>query len=73
MRGRCTGWWTGSFAAGQFLSGGVATLLASWLGSLLKAMSALGGVSLVAAACALVAYGFARFAHGSRLVRAERS
>jgi MFS family permease len=56
IRGRCTGWWTGSFASGQFLSGGVVTLLAAMLGGPLKALSALGSVSLVAAACALLAF-----------------
>ena len=56
IRGRCTGWWNGSFAAGQFLSGGVITLLATLLGGTLKALSALGTLSLVAAGCALLAF-----------------
>ena len=56
VRGRCTGWWTGSFAAGQFLSGGIVTFLAGLLGGLLHALSALGVISIVAAVGALLGY-----------------
>jgi len=53
--GRCTGWWQGSFAIGQFLSGGLVTLLAAWVGGLLPAFAALGMLCLVAAALAILA------------------
>jgi MFS family permease len=52
--GRCTGWWQGSFAAGQFLSGGLVTLLAGWVGGLLPAFGALGMICLGAAALTLL-------------------
>ena len=52
--GRCTGWWTGSFAIGQFLSGLLVTLLASWVGGLLPAFAALGMICLAAAALTLI-------------------
>jgi MFS family permease len=48
--GRCTGWWQGSFAIGQFLSGGLITLLAARVGGLLPAFAALGVLCLAAAA-----------------------
>jgi predicted MFS family arabinose efflux permease len=53
--GRCTGWWTGSFAIGQFLSGLLVTLLASWVGGLLPAFAALGIMCLATAALTLLA------------------
>jgi MFS family permease len=52
--GRCTGWWQGSFAIGQFLSGLLVTLLASWVGGLLPAFAALGIMCLAAAALTLL-------------------
>jgi MFS family permease len=52
--GRCTGWWQGSFAIGQFLSGLLVTLLASWVGGLLPAFAALGFMCLGAAALTLI-------------------
>jgi MFS family permease len=52
--GRCTGWWQGSFAIGQFLSGVLMTLLASRVGGLLPAFAALGIMCLAAAALTLV-------------------
>jgi MFS family permease len=52
--GRCTGWWQGSFAIGQFLSGGLVTLLAGWVGGLLPAFVALGIMCLTAAALVLL-------------------
>jgi len=52
--GRCTGWWQGSFAIGQFLSGLLVTLLASRVGGLLPAFAALGIMCLAAAALTLV-------------------
>jgi MFS family permease len=52
--GRCTGWWQGSFAIGQFLSGVLVTLLASRVGGLLPAFAALGIMCLAAAALTLV-------------------
>jgi MFS family permease len=52
--GRCTGWWQGSFALGQFLSGVLVTLLASRVGGLLPAFAALGIMCLAAAALTLV-------------------
>jgi MFS family permease len=52
--GRCTGWWQGSFAIGQFLSGVLVTLLASRVGGLLPAFAALGIMCLAAAALTLI-------------------
>jgi MFS family permease len=72
IRGRCTGWWTGAFVAGQFLSGGLMTFLGNWLGGLLKALGALGVVSLVAAAGALLAFIAIGNCSGGRLLRAVR-
>ena len=73
IRGRCTGWWTGAFVAGQFLSGGIMTFLAGWLGGVMKALGALGVVSLVAAAGALLAFLLISPGSGNRLWRAARS
>jgi len=73
IRGRCTGWWTGSFVAGQFLSGGIMTFLAGWLGGVLKALGALGIVSLSAAACALLVFLVGRVSGAATpLIRAAR-
>jgi len=74
IRGRCTGWWTGAFVAGQFLSGGIMTFLAGWLGGVLKALAALGLVSLTAAACAFLAFAIGRLSGASAgpLIRAVR-
>jgi MFS family permease len=69
VRGRCTGWWTGSFSAGQFLSGGIVTLLSTQLGGLLNALTGLGKTCIVAAACALLVFVALRFARASPLLR----
>ena len=72
IRGRCTGWWTGAFVAGQFLSGGLMTFLGNMLGGPLKALGALGSISLVAAAGALLAFIAIGNRKGGRLLRTAR-
>ncbi len=54
IRGRGTGVWNSTFAVGQFLSGLVVTWLAGEVSGLLSAFVALGIVSAVAGALALV-------------------
>jgi MFS family permease len=56
IRGRGTGMWQGSFAIGQFLSGGVVTLMATLMSGVLGAINGLGVAGLTAAALALLAY-----------------
>lgn len=56
FRGRATGMWQGSFAAGQFLSGALATALAGMTGGLLAALVVIGGMSIAAALPALVGW-----------------
>jgi MFS family permease len=56
FRGRATGMWQGSFAAGQFLSGGVATALAGATGGLLSALVVIGAVSIAAAVPAFIGW-----------------
>ncbi len=56
VRGRCTGWWTGAFASGQFVSGGVVTLVGGWLGGLLNALSFLGWLCLGGVVCSAAVY-----------------
>jgi MFS family permease len=70
VRGRCTGWWTGSFASGQFLSGGVATFLAARLGGLLPALSFLGVVCFGGVICSLTVFIVRRRVSGARVLRA---
>jgi MFS family permease len=56
IRGRGNGMWQGSFAIGQFLSGGVVTFMATFMSGVLGALAGLGMASLAAALLALTAH-----------------
>jgi MFS family permease len=69
IRGRGTGLWTAVFAVGQFGSGITMTYFAKVLGGLLPAFSALGAVSVFAAAMAVTAHLRIRFSQAKQLQR----
>jgi MFS family permease len=56
IRGRGNGMWQGAFAIGQFLSGGVMTLMATLMSGVLGAINGLGIAGLAAGGLALVVY-----------------
>jgi len=71
IRGRGTGLWTAVFSVGQFGSGITMTYFAKIMGGLLPAFSALGAVSLFAAAMAITAHFKLQFSRAKRLQRKE--
>jgi MFS family permease len=70
IRGRGTGLWTAVFSVGQFGSGITMTYFAKVLGGLLPAFSALGIVSALAAALAVVTHAKIRFGQ-AKLLRSK--
>ena len=71
IRGRGTGLWTAVFSVGQFGSGITMTYFAKIMGGLLPAFSALGVVSLFAAATAVTAHFKIQFSRAKQLQRKE--
>ena len=71
IRGRGTGLWTAVFSVGQFGSGITMTYFAKIMGGLLPAFSALGAVSLFAAAMAVTAHFKIQFSRAKQLQRKE--
>jgi len=71
IRGRGTGLWTAVFSVGQFGSGITMTYFAKIMGGLLPAFSALGAVSLFAAAMAAAAHFKIQFSRAKQLQRRE--
>ena len=69
IRGRGTGLWTAVFSVGQFGSGITMTYFAKIMGGLLPAFSALGAVSLFAAAMAVTAHFKIQFSRAKQLQR----